>query len=167
MTPLQLELTRLLWKKTLSFGCEVLINQSFFYMTGCEVSDVEEKWDFQVMILYSNIDHISDEWESSRIEYFYNQEETRKRRVSMTNHWNSRLIKEIIGHKPELTDFHRFLNNSEEVFDWTHDKISCHITVWREDNFIDFSYDSSKDLLEQEEDTMKKMISLVKSNQQS
>lgn len=59
-----------------------------------------------------------------------------------------------------LTDFHRWLN--ENNLSWG---MSDEFWISTADDYIILSYDSSKELLEQSEECMKKIIELITNNQ--
>lgn len=63
---------------------------------------------------------------------------------------------EIIGHPATLTDLHRWMNKNniwEDYFEQDCDFIRY--------NGIEFQYISSKDLLDQDEETLKQIISII------
>ena len=102
MTPLQLELTRLIGKKELMFGCT----------------------------------------DTLEVGYFHNPEKQ---------------IMKIIGHPATLSDFHRWVINNNLIL--THQDSRIYAGDTR------ILYDSSKDLLDQEEETLKQIVELISSNQ--
>lgn len=58
-----------------------------------------------------------------------------------------------------LSDFHRWMN--EKVKWWE----QCSLYISHDDTRLYIPYDSSKDLLEQSDDTLKQIIELISSNQ--
>jgi len=122
MENLQLELTKLLGKKELSFWCKI------------------EKW-----CRYATIIH--------KIEWWY------KILADDLQVHNIQKPDIIIGHPPTLINFHRFLNEKWIVWGQWEDKIQFYpLSMY--DEWI--PYDSSKELLDQEESTLKQIISLIR-----
>lgn len=138
MTPLQLELTRLIWKKEWSAW---LIVKDNYWIILTLVWERQFDWDDDVYFYAPEHKEISH--------WFNNEEYTRKK-------W------EIIGHPATLTDFHRWMNEKGVFFkqeDWN---IRYYHNI--EEIWIPMFYDSSKDLLEQSEETLTQIRDLIISN---
>lgn len=73
--------------------------------------------------------------------------------------WVKRGIVEIIGHPATLSDFHRMLASLGIHFRQSEKTI----VLWSAEFEKVFDYDSSKDLLDQDEPTLKAIISLIQS----
>lgn len=141
MNETQLELTRLLGDKTISFGCLV-------------------EWDNGMSVSKRQIQaidslHLLGYWDSAKDMY-------------QEAFWTSELFLrdcEIIGHPATLTDLHRWMNNNchEQVPNgWVQHCSSIMLTT---EDWIPHSvdYDSSKPLLDQSPETLSAIINLVKS----
>lgn len=71
---------------------------------------------------------------------------------------------EVIGHPATLSDLHSWLENENPYRRFSQDIAT--IRVLREDGcFFVIPYNSSKYLLDQDEETLKQIIDLIKSNQ--
>lgn len=136
MTPLQIELTKLIGKKELSFGCIIKSINTGWIRRLCDYSDLgkDEDWTYNFWIITEAVSYIE-----------------------MQNC-------SIIGHPATLSDFQRWMN-SKKFYSWGQHK----------DEFIDaffiteqswkidrVSIDSSKDILDQSEETLQQIIDLVK-----
>lgn len=142
MTDLQLELTKLIGSKELSFGCE--INARGISWRFLRKENLGEEFIF-----------------------FYSE---RKNIESL----QSKFV-EIIGHPATLSDLHRWITNKFRYwFRQEYNKYSKHIiirilddSVVRMDNSHQkaIKYDSSLDLLDQSEETLKEIIDFIKANQ--
>lgn len=143
MNTLQIELTRLIGKKELTFGCFInhKVDDDFdgdWHLA--RVTEVEDKHFF----FYPRTPYGDTDWSDDESEY------------------------EIIGHPATLTDLHRWMN--EKKVNWDQDKRAINTTIpftdtdWTEITFY-LPYDSNKDLLDQETSTLEKVISLITSNQ--
>ena len=139
LTELQLELTRLIGKKELTFWCLIewsgnsSVNKRYL-----------QKIDSQYLMGYG--DSEKDMYQEA--------------------FWISELFLrdcEIIGHPATLSDFHRWMNekNSEWKIDvWEQRQYWIWIFgIWS------IEYDSSKDLLEQDIEALKQIINLICNNQ--
>ena len=135
MTPLQLELTRLIGKKELTFWCLIewsgnsSVNKRYL-----------QKIDSQYLMGYG------DSEKDMHQEAFWISE------LSLRDC-------EIIGHPATLSDLHSWILK-------THDfaQSGTYIEIMSGSEILEIKYDSSKDLLDQEEETLKQIISLIKSN---
>ena len=67
----------------------------------------------------------------------------------------------IIGHPATLSDFHRWMNENNEPFQHAKDAIRLRFDNW----YTVIPYDSSKDLLDQDTETLKQIINLICNNQ--
>lgn len=137
MTPLQLELTKLIGKKELTFGCIILIKNEYIYKV------IEKQWDF----IYCTIHQLT-----------INREDvtTIIRENVLGNPW-----REIIGHPATLSDFHRWIEKTNYRFK----QDIAHIEIWPYWWYVSIPYDSYKDLLLQSDETLKQIISLISNNQ--
>ncbi len=133
MTDLQLELTKLIGKKDLSFGCLIrtnvdwiieVIHRNDIFNSLCVIQ--EDNWIF--------------------ISYIINKNQ----------------CVEIIWHPATLSDLHRFLNWLS--FDWSQNRDGIYFEEWSISTKApkSISYDQSKDLLEQSEETLQQIIELIK-----
>ena len=129
MTPLQLELTRLIGKKELTFGCKVIA-----------------EWTIRTMVW--DADYKNYLTSNGSIEYNY---------YVYANEDTEFSIDEIIGHPATLSDFHRWIMK-------THDfaQSGTYIEIMSGSEIIEIKYDSSKNFLDQDEETLKQIISLIK-----
>ena len=137
MTPLQLELTRLIGKKEWSAW---LIVKDNYWIILTLVWEKQFDWDDDVYFYAPEHKEISH--------WFNNEEYTRKK-------W------EIISHPATLSDFHRWMN--ENVFYWS----QWYESFSYDKNWISYDnipYDSSKELLDQSEETLQQIIELIASN---
>lgn len=134
MNTLALELTRLIGKKELTFGCLFLTNRS----------EEIRKWDDNHFRWKEGI-------------YF-----------SSSGTYCVGETMEIIWHPATLSDLHRWMNENLKR-NWTMWTEDIHYHVWKK-VWLDFEifiikYDSSKDLLDQSEETLKQLIDLITSYQ--
>jgi len=131
MTPLQLEITKLIGKKELSFGCKV------------SWKNKEELWNDDIVTFVN--------WN----DFATKHTPIKEKRFSV----------EIIGHPATLSDLHRWMNENKIIRNWYQDRL-CLMATGFEDNCIaNILYDSSKDLLDQSEETLTQIIELIKSHQ--
>ena len=134
MNTLQLELTKLIGSKELSFGC-IVINKRIARVITKDYPqwDMPEPWNLR----YVCIDDGENIFTST-----------------LTEH-------EIIWHPATLSDFHKWMN--ENVFHWSqwYESITYDID-WR--SYASILYDSSKELLEQSTETLQQIINLIISN---
>jgi len=130
MNDLQLELTKLLGRKELSFGCWIKIY-----------------WELDVIVsMWSRLDTNT-----------YGD-------LSRDN------IEEIIGHHATLSDLFRIWNKLEmiiQIWDISNNEQVLIIAYfeWLKRKIVKIKYLSSKDLLDQDEETLKQIIELISSNQ--
>lgn len=126
MSPLQTELTKLIGKKELSFGC------------------ILKKWDIVTEFISLTCNLV----------------------MTMYGSWLRDIREcEIIGHPATLSDFHRFLNSSKKLRNFHQSEMDIEIfEKYEEYPILTISYNSSKDLLDQEEETLKQIIDLIKYN---
>lgn len=143
MTPLQLELTKLIGKKELTFGC--LIDCQWFWPY------ITIHWDLSVSDSVSVLKPSIMWYDKTRVNIGREQ---------------------IIGHPATLSDFHRWMNEKYKYW-FEHratdnesgieirvkyaPTMDCSHIVW-------IPYNSSKDLLDQEVSTLEQIISLIKEN---
>ena len=138
MNELQLELTRLLWKKELSFGCLVKIDKNIHKL--CFYIYRDREW--ITKLSYENNDSLSND------------------------HW--RLITEIVNnntiiwHPATLSDFHRWLEENKIRWDMWYTLWFIGISLKNKVILIDWN--SSKDLLDQDSEVLKQIIELIKNN---
>lgn len=148
MTPLQLELTRLIGKKELSFGCLVTVQSTDLrhrYVWYDEEYEVDTEEEFYYVCKYDGI--------------LYSDRNGCETLWKMWANWNDWKIIEIIWHPATLADFHRWMN--ENVFYWS----QWYESFSYDKNWISYDnipYDSSKELLDQSEETLQQIISLIK-----
>lgn len=80
---------------------------------------------------------------------------------------------DIIGHTAILSDFHRWMNENREI-DWWQNKETIAVQYvspceydWQleVDSEYEIPYDSSEDLFDQSEETLKRIIEIITSNQ--
>jgi len=137
MNDIQLELTRLIGEKELTFGCVLKYN----------------KFDYEWFDYYQFLFTTKD---------CYGLVSTHS--LNKDNEFRSYNDKyEIIGHPATETDFKRWMNGK---YDWQQ-TWSCIFFFELKDWNIEMrtiEYDSSKELLEQKADTITQIISLIKSN---
>jgi hypothetical protein len=152
MTPLQLELTKLIGRKDLTKDCLVTLNSVWQ-----KYSEKPQKWRLAEYIT---------EWK-----YLW------KTQILTANNENRRFkssweVTEIIGHPATLSDFHRFLCENYDTA-WYHNQYEWIVYkvmhTWEYGTMEvlsenDIPYDSSKDLLDQDEETLNQIIELIKSN---
>lgn len=133
MTPLQLELIRLLWSKDLTFWCRIA------------------RWTLNAIIVGIDLDM---NMVSVSVNSRYH------------NWWKIDDI-EIIWHPATLSDLHRWMNKNGNLIIWSQWNSGISYNYWNNSNSPDISikYDSSKDLLDQEPDTLKQLAEFIKSNQ--
>jgi len=150
MNEQQLELTRLIGKKELSFWCYVVNKEmpSFYYKL---ITKVYFPWDTN-----ENRWWVVNTNNNSVIEQTIPEEQF-----------------EIVWHTAHLPDFHKWMNEKiKKVSDWHFSQWPDEIRfclAWRDEikvfEFdITIPYDSSKDLLDQSTETLDKIIELIKSN---
>ena len=146
MNTLQLELTKLLGKKELSFGCVVFDNPPY------NEHNWYNNWYWQIFDIYS--DHYGD-WGNKDGSFL------------IARNWQEAIERnfadiEIIWHPATLSDFHRWMNEKwikfiqypkEILFDTDEDEFDSSLV-----------YDSSKELLEQSESTLQQILELISSN---
>lgn len=141
MNALQIELIRLLWRKELTFWCYILRGKNdciYRLFSDDEISG------------YNLIEDLS--WDSEGY-YFWDIESFDKDED------------EILGHKPELSDFHMWMNEKSpygKAFDQDSDYIKFYYFDIRRIELL-IKYDASKYLLNQDEETLKQIIALIKS----
>lgn len=137
LSPLQLELTQLIGKKELTFGCLVWPFSHFHRICYYDYRSKE----FITNIIYPG-------WETNDNGRLHTDIVTESK---------------IIGHPATLSDFHRCMN--EKWIIWSQWK---NILFINQDNDIrtmfEIPYDSSKDLLNQEDSILEQIISLIKEN---
>lgn len=141
MNDLQLELTRLIGEKELTFWCLILIPKSNIYAR----KNKEWYWYIHFMTSETTMNACLNNW--NYIPSFYFKE----RNV------------EIIWHPATLSDLHRFINSKQLIFDWTQNSEAI---ILKDENGLcekRIPYDSSKDLLDQSTTTLEALISLIKS----
>lgn len=127
LTPLQLELTRLIGKKELSFGCWIRNTKS----RKC----FEYHW----------------------IEWLQYNEIAWPDLIRNAKHLK------IIGHPASETDFKKWMNDNLKMHHW--EQLVDWIFIVNEKWIINrIPYDSSKELLDQSEDTLKQIRDLILSN---
>ena len=140
MNEIQIEITRLIGQKELTFGC--YISNFLPYPTLGEVfriwNEVISNNGVRDVILYSPY------WDQK--EYFD--------------------ITEIIGHPANLTDLHRWINEKGSLFRQAPREIEVvmYIKGSFQRNGTHIRYDSNKKLLEQSEECLKQIVALVKSS---
>lgn len=149
MNDLQLELTRLIGKKELSFWCLVETKEMKLF-TYKLMSKVYFPWDTNEnrwAVICVNNTHNHSAFFNSILQQTIQQE-----------------VLEIIGHPSTLSDFHRFIIGTWKRFEQSR----VWISIFFEET-VKFHkaipYDSSKDLLDQPDETLKQIIYLIKSNQ--
>ena len=135
MNELQIELTKLIGKKELTFWC---------FIQSVRLSRIISK-DYDTEWLNTWRYRMIDYWENSYTGVVKEEE--------------------IIGHPATLSDLHRFINSKQLIFDWVQNSVTIIIKDenWLCEKRI--KYDSDKDLLEQEDITLEAIISLITSNQ--
>ena len=140
MTPLQLELTKLIGKKELSFGCYLNVKmwkswiETMFFKTV--IVDSDFSWNQRRYKTRHPLYEVYEEYVPFAIE---------KQEL------------EIIGHPATLSDLHRWMNSKNIRFCQEGKNI---LYSWGKN----FQYDSSKDLLDQKEETLKQIIDFIKNN---
>lgn len=137
MNALQIELIRLLWRKELTFWCYILKSKNdciYRLFSDDEISG------------YNLIEDLS--WDSEGY-YFWDIESFDKDND------------EILWHKPELSDFQRWMNSHTNWFGQTSESDYDEIRPMNQN--IKIKYDSSKDLVDQDEETLIQIIALIKS----
>lgn len=147
MTDLQLELTKLIGSKELSFGCYIIVHgdttrlddNNFSISYDGKSYYHKETWDYET---FDSGNRIHEWYVEQHIE-----------------------ITEIIGHPATLSDLHKFTITSNYSFEQDDEIIN--LWKWEKDCYssIDFYYDLSKNLLEQSEETLQKIIAFIKANQ--
>lgn len=142
MTTLQLELTRLIGKEELTFGCEVTVESSKWQKRTAKIVDYTDWWEDGYFATFVSNGNIMTHTLNNRAK----------------SQWD---IEEIIGHPATLSDFHRFLKSKKIWFYQDEDYIKLEEYIWSDD----IDYDSGKDLLDQSEETLKQIVELIKSNQ--
>jgi hypothetical protein len=161
MTPLQLELTKLLGRKELTKGCEIVVHDENFIMYSNDrkaiVQDTMEKWD--LFLLY--------------YVWYRANRNSQEKKIPMNGwvHYDDKETMgsiEIIGHPATLSDFHRSMTSV--WINWNQNNFFIEI-IWEIDSYLktivtptSIPYDSSLWLLEQNEETLKQIIELINSN---
>ena len=145
LTPLAIELTKLIGSKELSFGCLVKSKKWELDLNNrriCASEYVKDNEDYEIMICY----------------FTYNGT------IKKIWWWDDF---EIIWHPATLSDLHRWMNEQNvqfamywEMTGYMRNCISLTPCIWP---YQKIPYDSSKGLLEQETSTLEQIISLIKS----
>lgn len=144
MNALQLELTRLIGKKELAMGCVISSKQFSIY------------WDEY------------KEWTINRCTWFHNQGNVRLEKFRVMNphteedewfEFTDCTSYKIIGHPATLSDFHRWMNENLKVHENWRQNRDLIIFDWNR-----IEYNSYKDLLDQDEETLKQIVELISSN---
>jgi len=161
MNTQDLKLYELLAEKTLSFGCKVRITcwkKDKQWFTQTWISD----WFYSASPWYAIINgfntvKIDDVIDDNSFDF------------DMMNLWeNIYKMSSVIGHKPTLTDFHRWLkerNQNERSFWHLKDCIIINFFHWGGGiDMHEISYDCTKTLLQQSEKTKKEIIDLIESH---
>lgn len=151
LTPLQLELTKLLGNKELTFGCLVKLKQHRIYCWQIPYERI-------VTYIWEPIEYL---YELKRSSVIFAPEFIREYDYELKEEIDSY---EIIWAKATLTDFHKWLN--EEQLHYVQDALEIQIE-WRygeNNDYIRVPYDSSKSLLEQEESTLEQIKTLITNN---
>lgn len=198
MTPLQIELTKLIWKKELTFGCKVIITRSVYKLSDeqkeyladkhwkCILSDeLEENGEWHLYIFNEDDLVISDnstyEWaciswldifKQVRVQSEWHTEQTIsiirnrtvyeswKPNVRFDDYWYSfQEVSSVLGHPATISDFHVWMNEKHLQWKQLEDVIYIVPDEWAS---IMIMYNSSKDFLDQDEETLKQIVSLVK-----
>lgn len=142
MTPLQLQLTQLIGKKELSLGCKIIYqDKEYVYINETWYMTDLHQWCHSIF-------WICEEWHS-------NDDPLDVKRI------NTGYKYEIIGHPATLSDFHRLLTVKWSYWAQTEYLISDFSSPKK----FSIKYDSSKDLLDQDEETLKQIIDLIENNQ--
>ena len=131
MNDIQIELTKLLGRKELTFGCKVI-----------------SEWVIRTMV-----------WDADYKNYLTSNGSIQHNYYVYANEDTEFSIDEIIGHPATLTDLHKWMNKK-----WISWGMGDEFWCSTKDGFIEFTYNSSEDLLDQEEETLKQIIELVKAN---
>jgi len=145
MTDLQLELTRLIGRKELTFGCIVYIPETKIYSRRLK------EWFWRVHFANALTEYMWVCLDNKNYIPWFN---AKKRNV------------EIIGHPATLSDLHKWMNDS--TFNWfqSNRKLTLQWSQKKWSWFIDLEtsivYDSSIGLLDQSESTLQAIINLIK-----
>ena len=157
MTPLQLELTKLIGKKELRFGCYLRVKKWTHWMDtqffNTVIIDTDYVWDLRRYKTRHPLYEVYEEYISFAIE---------KQEL------------EIIWHPATLSDLHRWLDSKYLYWNMEGSSYSWKITIamlhWKTgqapiaSNHNTILYESSKDLLDQDEETLRKIIEFINSN---
>lgn len=137
MTPLQLELTRLIGKKELTFWCKIYLPETKRYNRKWK----EWYWYIHVMTSDKTMSACLCNW--NYIPDFYYEERNTK----------------IIGHPATLSDLHRYVNDKHLQWKQLDDVMYI---IPDKGATIMIMYNSWKDLLDQDESTLEQIISLIR-----
>jgi hypothetical protein len=174
MNALQTELTKLIGSKEFTFWCLISEKKYSRKKDKIETTNSIHKVLFKKDYFDSQYTQ-KVKWVFLCVGVLYDWYETTAKIYELNTNKTDDSDFEIIGHPPQLSDFHKWILSKWFFFKQEKNSIIVMtVKFWENgnlDNFLkdpswfwnEISYDASKDLLSQEESTLEQIISLIKS----